>query len=75
MQQGCATGLAAALDPELAVNSGAYLEDCQVAEPYAYAASPKIAKELWELSEKLVGHAFDQPNVEAVSEKIPIKLG
>ena len=64
VQQGCATGLVAALDPDMAVqHNGAYLEDCQVAKPYAYASSPEKAKELWELSEKLVGHPFDQPKV------------
>lgn len=64
VHQGCATGLVAALDPDMAVHSGKYLEDCQVGKPYAYAASPEKARELWALSEKLVGHLFERPNVE-----------
>ena len=61
VHQGCATALVAALDPGLAAKSGAYLEDCQIAQAYKYATAPQKALELWKLSEKLIGHGFDSP--------------
>ncbi|KAI5777023.1 short-chain dehydrogenase [Geopyxis carbonaria] len=60
LQQGVATYLAAAFDPNITESSGKYLADCQISEPLEkYAADPENAKKLWELSEKLVGEKFD----------------
>jgi len=61
IQSGCSTTLVAALDPSLADQSGAYLEDAKISEIPAedYATDPKNAERLWELSEKLVGQKFD----------------
>ncbi|KAF2014493.1 NAD(P)-binding protein [Aaosphaeria arxii CBS 175.79] len=58
IEQGTATTLAAALDPELDNASGAFLDDCNVATPLAYASSQENAEELWALSEKIVGQNF-----------------
>lgn len=60
-QQGCATGLVAALDPRMDAHAGKYLDDCAVGKPYAYAADPEVAEELWRISERLVGHRFEEP--------------
>ena len=57
IQQGCSTTLVAALDPS--INSGDYLEDCNVAEPAAHTMDEQTAEKLWALSEKLVGQKFD----------------
>ena len=56
-QQGCSTTLVAALDPS--INSGEYLEDCNLAEPEPHATNKQKAEKLWGLSEKLVGQKFD----------------
>ena len=59
MSQGTATIQVAALDPDLSGSNGAYLSDCQVVqdiEPWASEAAK--AKDLWDLSEKLVGKSF-----------------
>ncbi|KAL2047971.1 hypothetical protein ABVK25_011142 [Lepraria finkii] len=56
-EQGCSTTLVAALDPS--ITSGSYLDDCNVAEPEAYATDREKAQQLWALSEKLVGQKFD----------------
>ena len=57
LQQGCSTTLVAALDPS--IPSGAYLEDCNTAEPEAHATDKEKARQLWVLSEKLVGQKFE----------------
>jgi NAD(P)-dependent dehydrogenase (short-subunit alcohol dehydrogenase family) len=68
--QGAATSVWAATAPELADDSGLYLEDCQRSVPRAeavhagfgyepYAVDPTTAAALWALSEELVGHSFD----------------
>jgi NAD(P)-dependent dehydrogenase (short-subunit alcohol dehydrogenase family) len=59
LQQGCATQLRAALDPDLANASGAYLDDCQVVEYREHVESYYAANRLWKLSEELVGETFD----------------
>jgi len=66
--QGAATSVWAATSPELADRGGAYLLDCQIAEPvseenasggYApWAFDPASEARLWEESEKLTGVAF-----------------
>lgn len=57
--QGCATALTAALDPNLEVETGAYLEDCAVSKALEYATDLENAKKLWAYSEELVGQKFD----------------
>ncbi|KAK1830996.1 hypothetical protein QBC39DRAFT_409048 [Podospora conica] len=61
--EGAATAMFAAFSPELEDHNGAYLQDCQVADPWvhtvkAWATSPVEAEKLWKLSEKLVGQEF-----------------
>ncbi|KAK5138480.1 hypothetical protein LTR08_000066 [Meristemomyces frigidus] len=52
--QGVATILVAALDPELlGSNDLVMLSDCQLEDVATYAKDPKIAEHLWELSESL----------------------
>jgi NAD(P)-dependent dehydrogenase (short-subunit alcohol dehydrogenase family) len=53
--QGCATNLAAAFDPELSTdNSGrVLLSDCKLDDVSDYAKDPEIAERLWQLSETL----------------------
>ncbi|KIX93408.1 uncharacterized protein Z520_10827 [Fonsecaea multimorphosa CBS 102226] len=64
VDQGCATSLVAGLDDTLAPanvkdGSGIYLSDGQIAQAPAWAQNPKLAEQLWELSEKLVGQRFE----------------
>lgn len=59
LQQGIATHLVAAFDPDVGV-SGAYLADCAVQEPgKAYAGDKEGAERLWKLSEEMVGEKFE----------------
>ncbi|KIY01770.1 uncharacterized protein Z520_01908 [Fonsecaea multimorphosa CBS 102226] len=59
LQQGCATQLRAALDPSLATDSGAYLDDCQVAKVGVHEGHEQYIDQVWELSERLVGETFE----------------
>lgn len=52
--QGAATQCFAAVHPRAAALSGAYLVDCQVAQPRADAEDPALARRLWEVSEQIV---------------------
>ena len=52
--QGAATQCFAAVHPRAATLSGAYLADCQVAQPRADAEDPALARRLWEVSEKII---------------------
>jgi len=55
-EQGCATTLVAALDPELVGKNGAHLRDCVVYEDVKPHARDKgDAERLWVLSEGMVG--------------------
>lgn len=56
---GSSTTLLAALDPGLKSASGAYLGDCEIVEPQPYATNSENIKQLWDVSEKLVGHKFE----------------
>lgn len=66
--QGAATTVFAAVSPELAGRGGTYLEDCDVAAVSddisvpdgvrSYALDEKAARQLWDLSEELVGQSF-----------------
>ena len=60
LQQGCATSLVAALDPELEGSNGRYLDDGDVAgwELPGFAMGVEEQERLWELSEELVGEKF-----------------
>lgn len=64
LQQGCATTLRAALDPNLkAVGGSVYLHDCQVIKPdekdlMAWTLDEGSAERLWEVSEEMVGEKF-----------------
>ncbi|KAJ3124890.1 hypothetical protein HK100_011076, partial [Physocladia obscura] len=56
--QGASTHLVAALSPDLSGKGGAYLEDCQIAQPSDWAKDPVQAEKLWALSEEKVGQKF-----------------
>ncbi|KAL2004919.1 hypothetical protein VTN00DRAFT_2769 [Thermoascus crustaceus] len=58
--QGCSTALRALLDPSLEEKSGAFLDNCQVLSlpNIDFPAGEPGAKQLWELSERLVGQEF-----------------
>jgi NAD(P)-dependent dehydrogenase (short-subunit alcohol dehydrogenase family) len=59
IEQGAATSVWAAIAPELEMNGGAYLADCQVSDHHAaWAVNPDAAARLWALSEELVGQQF-----------------
>ncbi|ORY60394.1 oxidoreductase [Leucosporidium creatinivorum] len=64
LPQGAATHIVAAFDPNIAEQSGSYLDDCQLAnqnaESYALdEESESNAERLWKLSEELVGDQFE----------------
>ncbi|KAI2469451.1 NAD(P)-binding protein [Annulohypoxylon bovei var. microspora] len=66
-QEGAATHVYAAFSPSLKDHNGAYLQDCQIADPWVHtvkpwATSPVEAERLWKLSEKLVGQEFTYPS-------------
>ncbi|KAL0936888.1 short-chain dehydrogenase [Colletotrichum truncatum] len=63
VDQGAATHVFAAFDPEITKNNGAFLNHCRLADPYAeevfpWATDKVWADMLWTLSEKLVGQEF-----------------
>ncbi|KAF7299888.1 Short-chain dehydrogenase/reductase family protein [Mycena chlorophos] len=61
LSQGAATTLVAAFDPRISDKSGAYLDDCVVAEEKVapHSADMTRALKLWELTEDVVGEKFD----------------
>ena len=59
MSQGSSSLLAAALDPAFESQNGHFVENCQLSEPLGYATDEGNAKDLWVLSEELVGQKFD----------------
>jgi NAD(P)-dependent dehydrogenase (short-subunit alcohol dehydrogenase family) len=59
LQQGCATQLRAALDPELVKDSGAYLDHCQIFDSDLNRGAFQSVDRLWDLSEKMVGTTFN----------------
>ncbi|KAH8201281.1 hypothetical protein TruAng_004525 [Truncatella angustata] len=63
LQQGCATTLRAALDPDLVNQDGVYLEDTNLTTDTRlvkeWATDPELAEKCWVLSEELVGQKFD----------------
>ena len=50
--QGAATSVYAATAPELAGKSGAYLVNCNIAQPSAQAQDAGLAKKLWAETER-----------------------
>ncbi|KAK3944772.1 short-chain dehydrogenase [Diplogelasinospora grovesii] len=62
LQQGCATTIRAALDPQLENEEGVFLNDCQLTTDPTYIAPWALDKEdaqrLWGWSEQLVGETF-----------------
>lgn len=50
--QGAATSVYAATAPELSGQSGAYLEDCHVAQPSSQAQDVELAQKLWAVTEQ-----------------------
>jgi NAD(P)-dependent dehydrogenase (short-subunit alcohol dehydrogenase family) len=65
IDQGCATSLRAGLDDSLGPadfkgdGKGIYLSDAQITEGPEWVHDPKLAAQLWEVSEKLVGEEFE----------------
>ncbi len=69
VEAGAATSCWAATAEELADHGGAYLEDCRLAEGMGawegalgcapHAQDPEAARQLWTLSEELLGEKFD----------------
>ena len=68
VEAGAATSVYAATAPELEGRGGIYLEDCGVAElsdsedfvegVRAYAVDPDLARQLWTVSEEMIGQEF-----------------
>lgn len=58
--QGAASSVFAATAPELAGQSGAYLEDCRMAKPWRVARDADKARQLWVKSEELVAAALQR---------------
>ncbi|KAI1424266.1 NAD(P)-binding protein [Xylaria sp. FL1777] len=54
-----ATPLIAALDPDLATKSPAFLQNSQIHEPDEHAKDPESVEKLWKLSEELVKQKFE----------------
>lgn len=57
--EGAATEVFAATHPSLATVSGAFLANCNIAEPRADANDPKLASRLWQASEQIVAGLRD----------------
>ncbi|KIW10371.1 hypothetical protein PV08_11333 [Exophiala spinifera] len=62
LDEGASTPLVAAFDDQLEApqgdGTGIYLSDCQPASAPAWATNSQYAKDLWKLSEELVGQSF-----------------
>ena len=65
MFQGAATTVYAATASQLKGKSGAYLQDCKVAQPNAQAQDAELAQKLWTTSEQQVDEAIDIANKRA----------
>lgn len=50
--QGAATSVYAAVAPELKGHSGAYLQDCHIAQPSSQAQDAEVAQKLWTVTEQ-----------------------
>ncbi|KAL3151249.1 hypothetical protein ABBQ38_013088 [Trebouxia sp. C0009 RCD-2024] len=51
-EQGAATSVYAATAPELSGQSGAYLQDCHIAQPSSQAQDAALAQQLWTVTEQ-----------------------
>lgn len=62
LEQGAATTLVAALDPDLRPASkdgkGVFMDNCQIGDTASWATDPAVAERLWTVSEELVGEKF-----------------
>jgi NAD(P)-dependent dehydrogenase (short-subunit alcohol dehydrogenase family) len=60
LEQGCATTLVAVLDPNIAIHSGAFLENCKISQRVLpkHLDNEEEAEDLWKLSESIVGQTF-----------------
>ncbi|KAJ7453656.1 NAD-P-binding protein [Mycena galericulata] len=58
--QGAATTVTAAFDPRLNGQSGAYLDDCKVANESVapHSSDPVVAQQLWTLTEEIIGERY-----------------
>ncbi len=56
--QGAATSVYAATSPQLVGKSGAYLQDCKIAQPNAQAQDAELAKKLWTVTEQQIDEAL-----------------
>lgn len=62
VEAGAATSVWAAVAPELDGTGGLYLEDCEVSDGDApWTRDGQRARQLWNLSERLVGNRFETP--------------
>lgn len=62
--QGAATTVFGALSPEITAQSGAYLQNCQVAKPSARGRDLELAKKLWAKTETMIRNAgFAAPTI------------
>ena len=61
VEEGSATTVAAAFDPDIKGSNGSYLVHCKVApeEAAEYALDEGAAERLWKLSEEIVGEKFE----------------
>lgn len=57
--QGAATSVYAATAPQLSGQSGAYLQDCKVAQPNAQARDAQLAQKLWAVTEQQLDAALE----------------
>lgn len=53
----------AATAPELAGQSGAYLQDCAVAKPWRVARDAELARKVWEASEAAIAAVLAKAGV------------
>lgn len=59
IEQGVATTIRAAIDPEIANDNGSYMAGCQAEDVRGYAKDDGLVGKLWALSEQLVGEKFE----------------
>ena len=67
--QGAATSVYAATASELNGKSGAYLQDCKIAQPNAQAQDAELAQKLWAVTEQQLDEAI------GVADKRAQRLG
>jgi WW domain-containing oxidoreductase len=65
LQQGAATTVYCATAPELTGLTGIYFNNCYICEPSKLSQKENLAKELWDISEKLIKEIFESYGDEA----------